>query len=181
MSTATVLTVSLSPKHTFSKLPQSSIHLLAGRGVEGDAHCGATVQHRFLRRRNPAAPNRLQVHLLAAEFLATVAKNLSDTQPILPGDLGENVTTRALDLLALPLGTTLHLGAQAIVELTGLRSPCKLMNKLRPGLMQAAFHPGTRSPRAGVMAIVLQSGVVESNDLIHVTLPTSPHLPLRPI
>ena len=186
MSTGTILAVSLNPKHSFSKRRQPSIHLLAGLGVEGDAHCGATVRHRYLVRRNPAAPNRSQVHLLEAEFLDILATELSSVgsalaEPLQAGDLGENITTRSLDLLALPAGTRLHLGQHAIVELTGLRTPCKQLDTLRPGLMKASFLPGTRRPRAGVMAVVLQTGVVAPNDTIMIKLPQTPHHPLRPI
>ncbi len=183
MSTSTVIAVSLNLEHTFSKRRQPSIHLLAGLGVEGDAHCGATVRHRYLVRRNPAAPNRSQVHLLEAEFLDTLATELAiaGREPLEAGDLGENITTRSLDLLALPAGTRLHLGQHAVVELTGLRTPCKQLDALRPGLMKASFVPGTRRPRAGVMAVVLQIGVVCPADCITVELPQASHHPLRAI
>ncbi len=181
MPTPAIVAVHLNPKHAFFKLPQPSIHLLAGLGVEGDAHCGATVRHRYLVRRNPAAPNRSQIHLLEAEFLDTLATEAPHLDPLNPGQLGENITTRSLQLLLLPLGTRLYLGQHAIVELTGLRTPCKQLDKLRPGLMQASFVPGTKQPRAGVMAIVLHSGVVHPGDSITVELPAFAHQPLRPI
>ena len=177
MPTPFILAVHSSPTHTFTKHPHSFLRLLAGQGVEGDAHCGATIRHRYLVRRNPTAPNRMQVHLLAAEFL----DDLSGFPTIQPGEFGENITTRHLDLISLPRNTRLHLGPDAIIELTGLRSPCKQMNTLRPGLMQAAFSPGTRNPRAGVMAIVLSGGLVRPADCISIALPASPHQPLRPI
>ena len=177
----TILAVHRSPEHRFSKQAESSITLLAGLGVEGDAHCGAAVQHRYLARRNPRTPNRMQVHLLTAEFLAALATEHLSLSPIALGAFGENITTSSLDLEALPLGTRLRLGETALVELTGLRTPCSQMNRLRPGLMQAAFTPGTRRPRAGVMAIVLAGGLVRPDDSIHITLPTEPLHPLRPI
>lgn len=177
----TILAVHSNPLHTFSKHPQPSLHLLAGLGVKGDAHSGATVQHRYLARRNPAMPNRMQVHLLAAEFLNALAAEFPAHSTIASGALGENITTRHLNLLTLPLATRLHLGATAVLELTGLRSPCRQMNTLRPGLMQAAFIPGTRGPRAGVMAIVLAGGTVTPGDLIQVDLPSIPHHPLCPL
>ena len=181
MPTGIVVAVSLNPKHTFSKSPQPCIHLLAGLGVEGDAHCGATVRHRYLVRRNPAAPNRTQVHLLEAEFLETLAIEAPNLPALHPGDFGENILTRSLDLISLPLGTRLHLGPSAVVELTGLRSPCKQMDTLGPSLMKASFVPGTRRPRAGVMAIVLELGTLSAADTIHVELPPAPHTALRPI
>ena len=181
MSIGIVVAVSLNPKHTFSKLPQLSIHLLAGLGVEGDAHCGSTVRHRYLVRRNPAAPNRTQVHLLEAEFLEALATDAPNFPAFHPGDFGENILTRSIRLISLPLGTRLHLGPTAIVELTGLRSPCKQMNTLRPGLMKASFVPGTRRHRAGVMAVVLEAGTLSAADTIHVELPPEPHIALRPV
>ena len=181
MPTPSVLAVHRSPTHTFTKQPQACIRLLAKQGVEGDAHCGVTVRHRYLVRRNPAAPNLMQVHLLAAEFLDSLSAPSTNLPPILPGQFGENITTHNLDLISLPLGTRLHLGPDAVIELTGLRSPCKLMNTLRPNLMQAAFTPGTRHPRAGVMAIVLSGGLVQPGDPITVDLPAPPHQRLRPL
>ena len=176
-----VVAVHRSPTHSFSKRSEPSIRLLSGLGVEGDAHCGATVRHRYLARRNPAAPNRMQVHLLATEFLAELASSASVSPAILPGEFGENITTSGLDLVALPRGTRLLLGSEAVIELTGLRSPCSQMNTLRPGLMKASFVPGTRAPRAGVMAIVLAGGLLRPSDSITVELPPLPHLPLRSI
>ncbi len=181
MPTPAVVAVHRSPTHTFTKQPQGSIRLLTGLGVEGDAHCGATVRHRYLARRNPSAPNRMQVHLLTAEFLADLSSSGIASPPILPGEFGENITTCGIDLINLPLGTRLRLGSEAVIELTGLRSPCRQMDTLRPGLMKASFVPGTRSPRAGVMAIVLAGGLLRPSDPIHIELPSLPHLPLRPV
>ena len=181
MATPSILAVHSSPTHTFTKHPQPFLRLLAGQGVEGDAHCGASVRHRYLVRHNSSAPNRMQVHLLTAEFLDDLSAASTGFSPILPGEFGENITTRDLDLISLPLGTRLHLGPDALIEVTGLRSPCKLMNTLRPGLMQASFTPGTRNPRAGIMAIVLSGGLVRPADTIITNLPALPHQPLRPI
>lgn len=176
----TIVAVHRSPTHTFSKMTQPSIELLAGLGVEGDAHCGATVRHRYLARKNPAAPNLAQVHLLEAELLDTLAADPALQPAIRPGEFGENITTRGLVLCTLPYGTRLRLGPFAVVELTNLRSPCRLMNDLRPGLMKSSFHPGTRLPRAGVLAVVLEAGTVSANDSIEVLLPGAPHHPLQP-
>lgn len=183
----TIVAVHRSPTHTFSKYSEPSIHLLTGLGVEGDAHCGPTVRHRYLARKDPAAPNLAQVHLLEAEFLETLSRVAPPSdqmtlvpEPILPGQFGENITTRGLALCTLPHGTRLRLGATALIEFTNLRSPCKLMNGLRPGLMKASFHPGTRLPRAGVLAIVLEAGTVRAEDFIEVLLPEAPHRSLQP-
>ncbi len=178
---AHVTSVSLSPTHTFSKQPQPRIHLLGGKGVAGDAHAGPLVRHRYLRRRNPAMPNRTQVHLLHVELLDTL-RDLGIS--LFPGDLGENITTSGIDLLRLPTATRLHLGPAAVIEITGLRTPCVQMNRLRPGLMAASFHhlpDGSRTPRAGIMAIVLAGGDVTPGTLITAELPPPPHHPLQPV
>ncbi len=177
---STILAVCLNPLHTFSKLPQPTIHLLAGQGVQGDAHCGTTVQHLYLKRKNAAAPNLMQVHLLQSELFT----ELGADHPLTPGELGENITTQAIDLLRLPTGTRLHLGPDAIVELTGLRTPCKQIDRFQTGL-QAQLLDQTLPPRqrskAGVMAVVLRSGTCKASDEIHVDLPSGTFRPLSHI
>ena len=171
--------VCLSSRHGFSKQPQSAIRLLAGLGVEGDAHCGATVQHLYLKRRTPHAPNRMQVHLLQQELLDDL---LALGHKVQPGELGENITTSGIDLLALPTGTRLHLGVEAVIELTGLRTPCKQIDGFQPGLMKRLVlgsKTSERPARAGVMAIVLSGGDVKASDTILAVLPQEPWQPLR--
>ncbi len=170
-----------SPRHGFGKQPQLTIHLLAGRGVEGDAHCGETVQHLYLKRRNPLAPNRMQVHLLQSELFDTLAAAGFDLSA---GQLGENITTRGIDLLALPLGTRLYLGEEAMVELTGLRSPCKQIEDFQPGLLKqvvARDEANRVLAKAGVMAIVLRDGDLHAGAAIRIHLPPTPHHPLQRI
>ena len=174
----TVIAVCSSPRHGFSKQPQLSIRMLAGLGVEGDAHCGGTVQHLYLKRKTPGAPNRMQVHLLQSELFDELALSGFDLRP---GQLGENITTSGIDLLDLPLGTRLHLGSEAVVELTGLRTPCRQIEAFMPGLLRqivggvAAEQPVAK---AGVMAIVLQAGEVRQGSAIQVVKPALPHVPL---
>ncbi len=176
---AIIQAVHLSAKHGFSKQPQASVTLLAGQGVEGDAHCGETVQHVYLKRRNPAAPNLMQVHLLQAELFDDLAALGFSVQP---GQIGENLTTRGIDLLSLPLGTRLHVGSEAVVELTGLRTPCSQIDRFQSGLMRQMVLPrvqGRGAARAGVMSIVLQSGVVRAGDALRAELPCDAHRPLQ--
>jgi MOSC domain-containing protein YiiM len=179
---ARVQTVSRSTVHGFSKQPQPSIRLVPGEGVEGDAHRGTTTQHLYLMRRDPTLPNLCQVHLFAMEMLDELATRGFAIQP---GDLGENILTGGLDLLSLPLGTRLYIGADALVEATGLRTPCSKIDDFRAELQQhlwgARDASGKRARRAGIMGIVLQAGEVRPGDLIHVELPAEPHLPLGPV
>ena len=181
MSTPNVVAVSRSASHGFSKDPEPSITLIAGEGVDGDAHCGATTQHVYLKRLTPDAPNLAQVHLLSAELLDEFA---AAHGLIAPGELGENILTRHLDLLALPLHTQLAIG-DCILQVTGLRTPCKQIDRFRPGLQQALWGPrdatGKRTRRAGIMTTVLRGGVIHPTDAIHITLPQQPHLPLPPV
>ena len=172
---AIVIAVARSAGHTFSKLSRDSVHLVAGLGVEDDAHQGATVRHRSRVRRDPSQPNLRQVHLIHSELLDEL-RNAGFN--VAPGDLGENITTRGLDLLALPAGTKLRLGENALVEITGLRNPCVQLDHFQPGLRAAVLDRDARGQlvrKAGVMAVVLASGDVRGGDRIEIELPAPPH------
>jgi MOSC domain-containing protein YiiM len=176
-----VASVSSSATHTMSKAAGASIRLLLGLGVAGDAHSGATVQHRSRLKRTPGAPNLRQVHLLHAELHDELA---AAGFAVTPGELGENVTTRGIDLLALSVGTRLRLGEDAVVELTGLRNPCAQLDGLQPGLMAATLErdaTGRLVRKAGVMAIVVAGGDVRPGDAIAVQFPATAHRPLEPV
>jgi MOSC domain-containing protein YiiM len=179
--TAIVVAVSASPGHTMRKPNALFIRLASGLGVVGDAHAGATVKHRSRAKRDPTQPNLRQVHLIHAELHDELSKQGYE---LAPGEMGENVTTRGVDLLGLPTGARLHLGATAVVEITGLRNPCVQLDGLRSGLMEATLerrHDGELVRKAGVMAIVLDDGDVRPGDAINVQLPPAPHRPLRPV
>lgn len=154
---------------------------MAGLGVEGDAHSGRTVQHRSRVARDPTQPNLRQVHLIHAELHD--ALNAAGFC-VSAGDMGENITTRGVDLLGLPAGTRLHLGASAVVEVTGLRNPCPQLDAFQPGLLAAVLGrdaEGALIRKAGAMGIVLANGEVQPNDPIRVVLPPEPHEPLKPV
>ena len=175
---ARVVSVSASPVHGFSKPVQPSIRLIAGLGVDGDAHSGTTVQHLSRVRRDPLQPNLRQVHLVHAELFDTVA---GTGHRVRPGELGENVTTAGVDLLGLPVGTVLRLGTDAVVRLTGLRNPCRQIEAFQDGLlaeMVGRAEDGSVVRRAGVMAVVERSGEVSAGDPVQVVLPAGPHEPL---
>jgi MOSC domain-containing protein YiiM len=177
-----VTAVSRSPGHTVTKARQDRIRLVAGLGVDGDAHQGTTVRHSYSARRTPGAPNLRQVHLIHAELHDDLAAAGLQVEA---GAMGENVTTRGLALLGLPAGTRLRLGAAAVVELTGLRTPCKHLNRVRPGLMRAVMArdaAGRVVARAGVMAIVVTGGDVAPGDPIRVEPPPAGcDRPLAPV
>jgi MOSC domain-containing protein YiiM len=176
-----VAAVSRSPAHDFAKPNEPGITLLAGLGVEGDAHLGATVKHRSRAKKDPTAPNLRQVHLLHAELLDELRAGGFDLSP---GQLGENVTSTGIDLLGLPVGATLYLGATAVVQVTGLRNPCYQLDDLMPGLMKATLGrdaDGKLIRKAGVMSVVLAGGVVRPGDEIRIELPPRPHLVLEPV
>jgi MOSC domain-containing protein YiiM len=179
---AAVLAVSSRAQHRFSKTPREAIRVLAGFGVEGDAHAGATVKHRSRWKKTPEAVNLRQVHLLHAELFSELA-HAGFT--VGPGELGENVTTRGIDLLSLSRGTRLRLGAAAIVELTGLRNPCVQIDRnIAPGAMAAMFEraaDGTLARKAGVMGIVLASGEVRPGDPIELDFVPAERIPLEPV
>jgi MOSC domain-containing protein YiiM len=179
--TPTVLGVFANSAHSFSKHAHTSITLLAGLGVEGDAHCGVTVQHVYDAKKDPDRPNLRQVHLMQAELFDEVnAKGFS----VRPGDLGENITTRNLDLLGLPAGTLLHIGETAVVKVTGLRTPCIQIERFQKGLVEAVFERTPGRPvirKTGVMSVVVVGGVVHPNDSIVVQLPDGERRPLEPV
>jgi len=178
---AYVASVNVSAVHEFSKTPQPVVRLLEGLGVEGDAHCGTTVKHRSRVRKNPDQPNLRQVHLIHSELFDEVARN---GHLLAPGDMGENVTTTGIDLLALPVDTALRLGDSAEVVLTGLRNPCSQIDDFSHGLLKLMVDPADMSAsgqvvrRAGVMAVVRRSGDVRAGDPVTVVLPAFPHVPL---
>ncbi|MDP1565316.1 MAG: MOSC domain-containing protein [Polaromonas sp.] len=178
---ATVLAVHRSRRHDFSKFPEAAVKLVAGLGVEGDTHAGVTVQHRSRVARDPSQPNLRQVHLLHAELFEELARGGFTVRP---GDLGENISTRGVDLLALPAGTWLHLGREAVVEVTGLRNPCSQIDRFQRGLMAAVLDrdsSGQLIRKAGVMGVVLAGGQVCAGDAIRIVPPPLPHRSLVPV
>lgn len=179
---AQVVAVSQSPQHRFTKQVQPSIRLVAGYGVKGDAHAGVTVRHRSRVRKDPTAPNLRQVHLIAAELLDELNTRGFDVSP---GDLGENLTTRHLDILGLPRTSRLHVGHTVVIEVTGLRNPCVQLDRFRPGLMHAVLERDSDNRlvrKAGIMAVVIAGGEVHPGDAITVERPSGvPHEPLQSV
>ena len=176
-----VSAVSRSKGHTFSKSNELTIRLVAGLGVEGDAHLGEKVQHLYAARKSPDAPNLRQVHLMHQELFDELRADGFNVQP---GAIGENVTTRGLDLLALPTGARLRLGAKAVIEVSGLRNPCRQIDAFQQGLTAAVLGrdlEGRLIRKAGVMAIVIAGGDVTAGDLIAVELPAGKQCPLLPV
>ncbi|MBV8121329.1 MAG: MOSC domain-containing protein [Alphaproteobacteria bacterium] len=176
--TGVVAAVSRSPRHTLVKSNEAGIQLVAGLGVAGDAHQGATVKHRSRVARNPADPNLRQVHLIHAELHDALRQAGFDVKP---GQMGENITTLGVGLLGLAAGTRLHIGKNAVVEVTGLRNPCAQLDKIQQGLMAATLDrdaEGRLVRKAGIMGVVLVGGEVRPGDPIRVEPPPPPHRPL---
>jgi len=176
-----IFAVSSSAGHHFHKQNQPSIQLLAGLGVAGDAHCGETVKHRSRVAINPNQPNLRQIHLLHAELFDEL---LRAGFTVAAGEMGENITTRGIDLLGLPTGTILHLGEHAAIAITGLRNPCKQLDDFQPGLMAAVLahdENGNLIRKAGIMGTVLIGGEVRAGDTIVIELPAEPHHALQPV
>jgi MOSC domain-containing protein YiiM len=173
-----VAAVSSNGQYSFTKPNRASITLLAGLGVEGDVHAGVTVKHRSRVAVDPTQPNLRQVHLIHEELFDEVGE--AGFQ-VAPGQLGENVTTRGIDLLSLPVGTLLCIGEEAVVEVTGLRNPCVQIDNFRQGLLKRVVgrdDAGNVVRKAGIMSIVKQGGVVRPGDTIEAKLPDEPHRPL---
>ena len=176
-----VSAVHSSPTHTLRKPGRTAIRLLAGLRVEDDAHQGVTVKHRSRVRRDPTAPNLRQVHLIHEELhVALCAAGFA----VEAGQMGENITTRDVDLLALSAGTRLRLGDAALIEVTGLRNPCRQLDSIAPGLMAATLERDARGGlvrKAGVMGVVLEAGAVRAGDAIHVEYTPEQHARLEPV
>jgi MOSC domain-containing protein YiiM len=180
MGDGKVIAVALNAGHHFSKTLVDAIELIAGEGVVGDAHCGTLVKHRSRVATDPSQPNLRQVHLVHSELFDELSANGFDVKP---ADIGENITTRGIDLLALPLDSLLHVGS-TVISVTGLRNPCHQLNKFAPGLMNAVLDKaddGNLIRKAGIMGVVLVSGVIRCGDDINVQLPTPPHSRLKPV
>ena len=176
---ASVVAVHRSGQHAFSKKQVDHVDLVAGVGVSNDVHAGALVKHRSRVLADPKQPNLRQVHLIHDELFADLERQGFS---VAPGDLGENITTAGLELLALPVGTSLRLGEAALVVLTGLRNPCQQINEFQNGLLPAVIDttkPGEPRKLAGVMGVVVQSGEVRAGNPIDVALPPKPHYPLE--
>ena len=179
--TGSVQAVSVSETHSMSKPNQSSIRVLEGLGVEGDAHQGVTVKHRSRVRQNPTQPNLRQVHLIHVELLDELREKGLVVEP---GQMGENVTTRGIDLLGLPLGAKLHIGSDVVVMVTGLRNPCAQLDDIQPNLMAAVIdkdEDGKPVFKAGVMSVAAEGGEVRPGDQITVELPTGTHVALQQV
>ncbi|MCX5336523.1 MOSC domain-containing protein [Streptomyces sp. NBC_00140] len=175
----TVAAVSSNGAYSFTKPNRDSIMLLAGLGVEGDVHAGVTVKHRSRVAQDPTQPNLRQVHLIHEELFAEVS---AEGFTVVPGDLGENITTRDIDLLGLPVGTLLRIGDRAVLEVTGLRNPCLQIDNFQDGLLKQVVgrdEAGNVVRRAGIMSIVKQGGAVRPGDTIKAELPSGPHRPLE--
>lgn len=174
----TVTAVSSNSEYSFTKPNRESITLLAGLGVAGDVHAGVTVKHRSRIAQDPAQPNLRQVHLIHEELFAEVG-HAGFT--VSPGELGENITTSGIDLLGVPTGTLLHIGDQAVVQVTGLRNPCLQIDNFQDGLLKQVAgrdEAGIIVRKAGIMGVVMAGGAVRPGDAITVELPDGPHRPL---
>ncbi|MEU5178834.1 MOSC domain-containing protein [Streptomyces longwoodensis] len=176
--TGVVTAVSSNGAYSFTKPNRDSIRVLAGLGVEGDVHAGVTVKHRSRMAQDPTQPNLRQVHLIHEELFTEVGAHGYE---VAPGELGENITTRGLDLLGLPVGTLLHIGDSAVLEVTGLRNPCRQIDGFQDGLLKQVVgrdEHGNVVRKAGIMSVVKEGGVVRPGDTIDVRLPDGPHRPL---
>ncbi len=174
-----VVAVARNDKHGFSKTPAAAITIVAGLGVEGDAHQGITVQHRSRVAADPTQPNLRQVHLIHTELFEELGEK---GFKVTPGDMGENIATRGIDLLGLPRGSLLRVGRQVVLEVTGLRNPCAQIKRFQSGLLGAVLGRGPNGEvirKAGIMTVVRRGGVIQPKDVIAVDLPSPPHLPLE--
>jgi MOSC domain-containing protein YiiM len=181
LSLPEVKSVSARGGHGLGKHVCAEIEVIAGQGVKGDAHCGVTVKHRSRVAKDPSQPNLRQVHLIHAELLDELATRGFSVGP---GELGENVLTRGVDLLALSAGTKMLFPSGAVLQITGLRNPCVQINGHSPGLMNALLDradDGSLIRKGGVMAIVLSAGHICAGDSVTFLSSDGPHQSLEPV
>ena len=172
---AQVTAVSRSGSHSFSKPTCASIHLIEGLGVEGDAHSGETVKHRSRVAKDPSQPNLRQVHLIHSELHDELIEKGFN---VAPGVMGENITTQGVDLLGLPRDSLLRIGDEAIIQITGLRNPCKQLDDYQKGLLSAVLDKTPEDElirKSGVMAIAIAGGTIKPDDSIKIKLPKKPY------
>ncbi|MFN5128609.1 MAG: MOSC domain-containing protein [Sphingomonadaceae bacterium] len=155
--TGKVIAVAKDEGHNFSKRIVPEIKIVKGLGVDGDAHKGAQVKHRSRVKADPEQPNLRQVHLIHSELFDEVANQGFHVNP---ADLGENITTKGIDLLALPRGSHLKIGDDVVLEVTGLRNPCVQIDDFQKGLLSAVLDRGPNGElirKSGIMTVVLES------------------------
>ncbi|MBD2842909.1 MOSC domain-containing protein [Erythrobacter rubeus] len=174
-----VIAVARDADHRFSKLVVQQIHIIAGLGVEGDAHNGVKVKHRSRVKADPTQPNLRQVHLIHSELFSELKEKGFDVRP---ADLGENITTEGIDLLALPRDTILEIGSNVRLRVTGLRNPCAQIESFQKGLLAAVLDKGPNGElirKSGIMTTVIEGGPIEAGDTIMAILPDPPFHPLE--
>lgn len=174
-----VIAVAKDKEHKFSKELVSEIQIIAGLGVEGDAHKGKNVKHRSRVSADPTQPNLRQVHLIHSELFDEVAGKGFAVEP---ADLGENITTEGIDLLSLPRNAILKIGEDVRLQVTGLRNPCAQIDEFQKGLLSAVLDKGPDGGlirKSGIMSVVLQGGRVRPGDRIQVDYPNPPFLSLE--
>ncbi len=136
-SEATVAGLQICPGHRQSMKAVPSVQAIENQGLEGDRHA-----------RPDSARQVLLIELETLEKLDLRA-----------GDVKENITTRGIGLMQLPVGTRLHIGG-AVLELTGQCHPCSRMDEIRAGLLAEL------GGRRGVLARVAQTGTMRVGDAI---------------
>ena len=170
-----VIAVCSRDAHLFSKENRVEIELIKNFGINGDAHAGMYVKHRSRVKKNPKQLNLRQVHLIPIELLDEMKQHGYDLHP---GDLGENITTSGIDLINLPLNSQINIGEEVILEVRGLRDPCKQIEDFKSGLLKKMITKdadGNLIRKTGIMTIVLGGGIVKPNDKIEVVLPKKPY------
>jgi MOSC domain-containing protein YiiM len=145
----TVAAVSCNDTYAFTKPVRDEIVLIAGVGVAGDVHAGVHVKHRGRVRADPHQPNFRQVHLIQQELFAEVGEK---GYAVAAGNLGENVTTTGMDLLALPLGTILRFGPEAATGSAGATLGGAAA-EAHTATASAVATSGTAGPLAAVLEV----------------------------
>lgn len=179
--TGKVHAVSLSDKHSIRKFNRSYINIIEGYGVEGDAHAGKKVKHRYIAKKDPDRPNYRQVHLISMEIYRELQQQGFNIDP---GEMGENITCSGIDIMNLPKHTILKIGDEVELQVSGMREPCSLLNQIQGGLMKATLDKsgeGELIRKAGIMTVALKGGIVTPDDPIQLVYPEKPYVKMKTI
>ena len=141
-SNAMVSAVCISEEKGAIKKPVAEIAVKKSHGIIGDAHAGDW--HR-------------QISLLADESVDKMRAKM----PNLPaGIFAENIVTRGINLVELPIGTRMRVG-ETLLEVTQIGKECH-----NDGCAIKRQTGDCVMPREGIFTIVIEEGVIKPGDEI---------------
>jgi MOSC domain-containing protein YiiM len=139
-----VKAISISEKKGMKKTNVPEAEVKTDFGIVGDAHGGNW--HR-------------QISLLAIESIDKMIEMGAD---VLPGSFAENITTQGMELLGLPIGSTLRIGNEIELEVTQIGKECHTRCEIYQQVGDCIM------PREGIFTKVIKAGRIKVGDTIEV-------------